>query len=88
MQKGKVITLDDKDNYLLLLDTLVEGKKFYYANKLDDKENTTSEYAIFEEIVEDNVTYIEEVLDEKVKEFLNTVFQVELLDLAKDLQEK
>lgn len=88
MKKGQVVTLDDNEKYLLLLDTTQEGHKFFYANKLDDKENTTSEYEVFEETVEGDDTYLETVEDEEIKKFLVSVFTVDLLEQANELNKQ
>ena len=86
MKKGQIITLEDNEKYLLLMDTMQEGHKFFYANKLTDDEKTTSEYEYFEETVEDGDTYMGIVMDEEIKEFLHTVFTTDLLDMALDIE--
>ncbi len=86
MKKGQIITLEDNEKYLLLMDTMQEGHKFFYANKLTPDEKTTSEYEYFEETVEGEDTYMEIVMDEEIKEFLHTVFTTDLLDMALDIE--
>ena len=88
MKKGQIITLDDNEKYLLLLDTIQEGHKFFYANKLTEDEKNTSEYEIFEETTEDGDTYMEIVEDDEVKEFLVNVFTVDMIDVVTDFEAK
>ena len=86
MKKGQIITLDDNSKYLLLMDTNQEGHKFFYANKLTEDEKTTAEYEIFEEVVENGETFMDLVLDEDIKEYLNTVFTTDLLETALEIE--
>lgn len=82
MKSGQIITLEDNEKYLLLLDTVQEGHKFFYANKLTADEKTTSEYEIFEETIEDDSSYMDVVEDKEVKEFLLKVFTVDMMETA------
>lgn len=82
MKSGQIITLEDNEKYLLLLDTVQEGHKFFYANKLTADEKTTSEYEIFEETIEDDGSYMDVVEDKGVKEFLLKVFTVDMMETA------
>lgn len=88
MKKGQIITLEDNEKYLLLLDTVQEEHKFFYANKLSDDEKTTNIYEIFEETQEDGNTYMELVEDEEIKKFLINVFTIDMVDLVTDIEEK
>ena len=57
--KDTMITLDDDTKYVLLDETEVEGKKYYFAVKIDAAtENPTTEYEVFEEEIEDGDTYM------------------------------
>lgn len=87
MKKGQIITLEDNEKYLLLLDTIQEGHKFFYANKLTNDEQTTNEYEIFEETQENDETFMEIVDDDEVKEFLTKVFTVDMIDLVTDIED-
>ena len=59
MEKNTMITLEDNSTYVLLDETEVEGKKYFFAVKLDSKkENPTTEYEVFEEEVEDGKSYM------------------------------
>lgn len=88
MKTGQIIELDDNSKYLLLMDTMQEGHKFFYANKLTDDNKTTKEYEYFEETTEDDgSTYMETILDEDIREFLHTVFTTDLLNTALEIEE-
>lgn len=64
MEKDTIITLEDNTMYALLDDTEIEGKKYFFAVKLDNKtENPTTEYEVFEEEVEGEDVYMS-ILDE------------------------
>lgn len=64
MEKDTIITLEDNTMYALLDDTEIEGKKYFFAVKLDNKtENPTTEYEVFEEEVEREEVYMS-ILDE------------------------
>ena len=87
MKTGQIIELDDNSKYLLLMDTVQEGHKFFDANKITDDNKTTMEYEYFEETTEDGNTYMETILDEDIREFLHTVFTTDLLDTALEIEE-
>ena len=64
MEKDTMITLDDNTTYVLLDETEVEGSKYFFAVKIDEKtKNPTTEYEVFEEEVENGDTYMS-ALDE------------------------
>jgi len=59
VEKETIITLDDNTKYALLDETEADNRKFYFAVKLDNATlNPTTEYEVFEEEIEDNVTYM------------------------------
>ncbi len=86
MKPGQIVTLEDNEKYLLLMDSVQEGHKFFYANKLTNDEKTTSEYELFEETKEDDGTYLNIIDDDEIREFLITVFTSDLLDTALDIE--
>ena len=49
MEENMVITLENGDNYLLLLENAFTDGKYFLAVKLDEKEAPTSDYVVFEE---------------------------------------
>lgn len=86
MKKGDLITLEDNEKYLLLMDTELEGKKFFYASMVDENNNPTSEYEIFEEINEEDGTYMELVEDAEARELLINVFTTDLVEIASNIE--
>lgn len=48
MEINTIITLEDKTKYVLLDKIIKDKKKYFFAIKLDEKENPTTEYEIFE----------------------------------------
>ena len=66
MEKDTMITLDDNTTYVLLDETEVEGSKYFFAVKIDEKTNIYKNMLLaryFEEEVENGDTYMS-ALDE------------------------
>lgn len=74
MSTNSVITLDNDKNYLLLEKVEFESRNFFMAVYLNEDEEPTDEYMIFEEILEDNEKYVEEVEDERILSNLLELF--------------
>lgn len=74
MSTNSVITLDNDKNYLLLEKVEFESRNFFMAVYLNEEEEPTDEYMIFEEILEDNEKYVEEVEDERILSNLLELF--------------
>ena len=68
MEKDTIITLEDNEIYALLDETMLENKKYFFAVRLDDKNNPTSNYEIFEQDETDDGIYMNAVDDEVLKE--------------------
>ena len=69
MQKDTLVTLDDNTNYALLDETIIDGKKYFFAVKVDDKTgNPTSEYEIFEEEVDGEDIYMNTLEESNFKQ--------------------
>lgn len=59
MEKDTMITLDDNTMYVLLDETEIDNKKYFFAVRVDNEtKNPTTEFEIFEEEVEDGETYM------------------------------
>ena len=70
MDINTIITLDDKTKYVIL-DKLTKNKiKYYFAIKLDEKENPTLDYEIFELEKKDADTYMNLIEDNYLRESL------------------
>ncbi len=74
MTKDLIITLEDEIDYLLLDETILDNKKYFYAVALDKNEEPTNDYKILVEIQDNNSFYVEEVEDKKMLELLITLF--------------
>ena len=59
MEKDTMITLEDGSIYVLLDETYIDDKKYFFAVKIDNEtQNPTTEYEIFEEEIEDGESYM------------------------------
>lgn len=68
MEINTIITLEDKSKYVLL-DKIKKNKKVYFfAIKLDEVENPTTEYEIFELEKSNKDTYMNIVDDKELRE--------------------
>lgn len=67
MEKDTLITLDDNSMYVLLEDTIIDDKKYFYAVKMEE-ENPTNEYEVFEYEEEDGEIYLTPLDESELKE--------------------
>lgn len=59
MEKDTMITLDDNTTYVLLDESVIEDRKYFFAVKVDNEtKNPTTEYEVFEEEIEDGDVYM------------------------------
>lgn len=66
---GKIVELDNKEKYLIVLEQRINEDNFYIANKLvDDK--YTNEFKAFLERKKENDIFLEEVVDEELLKVL------------------
>lgn len=62
-----IITLENKEQYMVLNQTIYEGDKYYLVMGLDqNKEIIENNVAIFKEEIEQDNVYIEKVEDSKL----------------------
>lgn len=80
----KIVTLENNNSYVILDEKKIDNKKFYYGLRLDDKEEPTNNYLFFEELKEENDTFLTPIEDDSMKEFLLTAFVVNYLDKVYD----
>lgn len=81
----KIVELDDDRSYVLLDKVDLEGRVFYFALRLNDKEEPTNNYLFFEESKEDGETYLNKVVDKDEKFILLNAFAINFSELAEDL---
>lgn len=81
----QIIELENKKKYVILDSKILDDVNYYFGLRLDDKEEPTNNYLFFEEIIEDNDTYLNPIDDENMKKILITAFTINYLDKVYDL---
>lgn len=74
MSVDQIITLDNNNDYLLLDETTLDDKKYFYAVGVDKNEDPTNEYVVIEEIKKDGKIFIKKVTDKDMLNLLITLF--------------
>lgn len=85
MEIDTIITLDDNSVYALLDETIIDERKYFFAVKLDNKNNPTTEYEIFESVIEDGETYMELVSDNEFKESILVDFTNNYIKMVENI---
>lgn len=80
MELGKIITLDDNKDYLILEMTKLDSKEYLYVVEVDKDDMPTTSYHYLELIHESDGDEIEEVEDKKVIESLTNLFTIKYLN--------
>ena len=80
----KIVLLENNKKYVILDGKHLNNKYYYFALRLDDNEETTNTYLFFEEIKDNDNTYLVPVIDENMREALLTTFTVNYLDKVYD----
>lgn len=63
MKIDTVITLKDNKKYLLLLESDLDLEGYFLAVALDEKEEPTNNYAVFQEVEKDGKTFVKKIDD-------------------------
>ena len=81
MKVDHIITLDNNIKYLLLDETILENKKYFYAVEVKgENEEVTNNYLFLEESYDSANVYVTVVNDKKIKlEFLK-IFKDKIFD--------
>ena len=79
-----IVELEDNKKYVLLDNKELNNINYYFALRLDDKEEPTNNYLFFEEVKNEGETYLDPVDDESIKKLLITVFTANYLDKVYD----
>lgn len=66
---GKIVTLDNKEKYLIILEQKVNDDNFFIGNKIIDN-NYTNEFKAFLEKKKENDLFLEEVVDDELLKVL------------------
>lgn len=89
MEKDTMITLDDDTTYVLLDETELEGKKYFFAVRVDNEtKNPTTEYEVFEEEVEDGEIYMNALDESDFKQAVLIDFTNNYMNTVGDLIEE
>lgn len=80
MEIGKVITLDDNKDYLLLEKVDLNGKEYLYMVEVEKNDVPTSNYHFLELIHEVDGDYTEEVEDKNIIEALTSLITIKYLN--------
>lgn len=72
---NKIISLDDGSKYMIIDQGNYNEKAYYLTSKLDDEENLTDTFSIMEETIENNISRVSAVKDEKLLKALAEYFQ-------------
>ena len=81
--RDKIIKLDDDTKYLILDETEIDNKSYYYALCLDDNEEKMDSYLFFEE----NNKMLIPVINDKLRDMLMTTFTINYIDKVYDYGE-
>ena len=69
MEKNTMITLEDNTTYVLIDETEYEGKKYFFAIRIENETNNpTTDYEVFEEEIENNEVYMNTLEDSPLKQ--------------------
>lgn len=85
MNIDSVITLENGVNCLLLEKVVYDNKNYFLSVVLDEEEEPSDEYVIFNEIIEDNEAYVEKVEDIELIAKLVNLFSDKVRDLVAKL---
>ena len=85
MKKDMIITLEDNTEYALMDESLVEGKKYFFAVKLDAKGNPIKDFEVFEEYKDGKDIFMDVVEDENLKKALLVDFTNNYLNTVTDM---
>ena len=80
----KIVELENNKNYLILDDTLLNNKKFYFGLRLNENDEPTNNYLFFEEGKEEKNTFLTPIYDKDMKNLLLTAFTVNYLGKVYD----
>lgn len=79
-----IVELDNGNSYVLLDNKLLDKTNYYFALRLDEKEEPTNNYLFFEEIKLDDSVSLLPVVDEEIKGLLLNLFTINYLDKIYD----
>ena len=80
----KIVELENNKSYVLLDESILNDSKYYFALRLNENEEPTTNYLFFEELKDDDNIFLSPILDDELKKLLLTSFTVNFLDKVYD----
>lgn len=80
----KIVELENNKSYVLLDESILNDSKYYFALRLNEKEEPTNNYLFFEELKDDDNIFLSPILDDELKKLLLTSFTINFLDKVYD----
>ena len=80
----KIIELNNNKSYIILEETLLNNNKYYLGLRLNKNEEPTNNYLFFEELINNDNTYLTPIEDEDIKSVLLTSFTMNFLEKVYD----
>ena len=84
MDINTIITLEDNSKYVLLDKITKNKKKYFFAIKLDEEDNPTTDYEIFELEKNDKDTFMNILEDNELKENIFLEFTNNYINMKED----
>lgn len=88
MSIDSVITLENDVNCLLLEKVNYENNNYFLSVVLNQDEEPSDEYVIFKEILEDNETFVEKVVDPELTTYLLKEFSTDVKKFVDNLPDE
>ena len=89
MEKDTIITLEDNEQYALLDKTIIDGRKFFFAVRVDDKTgNPTTDYEVFEEEKEGEDIYMNTLDEGEFKQAILIDFTNNYMNMVGELMDE
>ena len=88
MKLETIVTLEDNGRYYIADETVLEGKKYFLANILNENDDLSDKSVIFEEIIRDEEVFVDEVKDDKLASYLATIFTANFIEKVDEAEEE
>ena len=76
----KIVELENNKSYVILDETSLEDKKYYFGLRLNDNEEPTNNYSFFVESKDDDKIFLTFVEDKELRKLLLSAFTINLLE--------
>ena len=78
LKTNHIIILENKEEYVILNEIMYDGKKYFLAMGIKDKEVVSNDIAILEEYISGFDTYVSKVTDKELIGTLSSKFKEQL----------